>query len=467
MRLYLVNPDNPVVSLNKVHWNRLNTYRIWKPLGLLVVAGLTPPDWEVTLIDENLSRPDYEQLPKPDLVGVTAFTSQAPRAYEVARMYRAMGVPVAMGGIHATFCRDEALEHADAVVTGEAETVWGQVLADAREHALRRVYEGGTSPMEAIPPARHDLLHGRYYFGSVQTTRGCPLNCSFCSVTAFNGGTFRHRPIADVIRELRLIQEKVILFVDDNLIGTRRDHLAYSKDLFRAMIQEGLTRPWICQATVNFADDEELLDLASRSGCQGVFIGFESPTVEGLMSVGKKFNLQKGRDFRASVRRIQRHGMCVVGSFIVGMDTDQRGIGETTARAAREYGVDAANVMILTPLPGTALYAQMEREGRIRSNDYPEDWKYYTLTYPVANFRHLTWAEVVEEVNGFNDRFYAYPQILRRMLHLARKTHSLRTFLVVLVANLSFRSNHLLDRRTYASRVQSPNLGDANAAEMG
>lgn len=467
MRLYLVNPDNPVVSLNKVHWNRLNTYRVWKPLGLLVVAGLTPPEWEVTLIDENLSRPDYGRLPKPDLVGVTAFTSQAPRAYEVAAMYRATGVPVVMGGIHATFCRDEALEHADAVVTGEAESIWGRVLADARKHALRRVYQGGISAMDVIPPARHDLLHARYYFGSVQTTRGCPLNCSFCSVTAFNGGTFRHRPVADVIRELRLIGEKVILFVDDNLIGTRRNHLAYSKDLFRAMIWEGLTRPWICQATINFADDDELLDLASRSGCQGVFIGFESPTAEGLMAVGKKFNLQKGRDFRASVRRIQRHGMCVVGSFIIGIDTDQRGIGEAIDRAAREYGIDAANVLILTPLPGTKLYAQMEREGRIRSNDYPGDWKYYTLTYPVADYRYLTWAEVIEEVNRFNDGFYSYPQILRRMLQLTRNTRSLRTFLVALVANLSYRSNHLLDRRIYTSRVQSPNLGDANAAEVG
>jgi radical SAM superfamily enzyme YgiQ (UPF0313 family) len=452
MRLYLVNPDNPVVSLNKVHWNRLNKYRVWKPLGLLVVAGLTPADWEVTLLDENLGHPDYRRLPKPDLVGITAFTSQAPRAYEVADMYRAMGVPVAIGGIHATFCRDEALEHADAVITGEAESVWGQVLEDARNHALRRVYEGGISSMDAIPTARHDLLQGRYHFGSVQTTRGCPLNCVFCSVTAFNGGTFRHRPVADVIRELRLIREKVILFVDDNLIGTRADHLAYSKDLFRAMIREGLTRPWICQATINFADDEELLDLAARSGCQGVFIGFESPTVEGLMAVGKKFNLQKGRDFRASVRRIQRHGMCVVGSFIMGIDTDRPGIGEAIARAAKEYGIDAANVLMLTPLPGTKLYAEMEREGRIRSNDYPQDWKYYTLTYPVASYAHLTWAELVEEMNRFNDRFYSYPQIVRRMLQLVRNTRSPRTLLVALVGNLSYRSNHGLDRQFHASR---------------
>jgi radical SAM superfamily enzyme YgiQ (UPF0313 family) len=466
VRLYLVNPGNPVVTLNQVRWGRLNRYRVWKPLGLLVVAGLTPPEWDVTLLDENLDHPDYGCLPKPDLVGITAFTAQAPRAYEVAGMYRAMGVPVVMGGIHATFCCEEALQYADAVVTGEAESVWRQVLDDARCHALNRVYQGGISSMAETPPARHDLLHGNYYFGSLQTTRGCPLNCSFCSVTVFNGGTFRHRPVADVIRELRLIQERVILFVDDNLIGTRRDHLEHSKELFRAMIREGLTRPWICQATINFADDEELLDLASRSGCQGVFIGFESSTVEGLIAVHKRFNIQKGRDFRESVRRIQRHGMCVVGSFIVGIDTDQRGIGETIARAARDYGVDAANVLILTPLPGTQLYAQMEREGRIRSDHYPRDWKYYTLTYPVADYKNFTWDELVEEVKEFNDRFYSYPQILRRMLRLARKTRSLRTFLVVLVANLSYRSNHLLDRRIYASRVPSSNLRDVCAADL-
>jgi radical SAM superfamily enzyme YgiQ (UPF0313 family) len=462
MRLYLINPDNPVVSLNKVRWNRLNKYRVWKPLGLMVLAGLTTPDWEVTLIDENLGRPDYERLPKPDLVGITAFTSQAPRAYEVAAIYRVAGVPVVMGGIHATFCRDEALEHADAVVTGEAESVWGQVLEDARNHTMRAVYEGGISAMDAIPSARHDLLRGQYYFGSIQTTRGCPLNCTFCSVTTFNGGTFRHRAVADVIEELRSIREKIILFVDDNLIGTRRDHLEHAKDLFRAMIREGLTTPWICQATINFADDEELLDLAARSGCQGAFIGFESCTEEGLMAVGKKFNLQKGRNFRESVRRIQRHGMCVVGSFIVGIDTDRRGIGETIARTGIEYGIDAANVLILTPLPGTKLYDQMDREGRIVSNDYPEDWKYYTLTYPVARYAHLAWMDVMDEVNRFSDRFYSYPQILRRMLHLAANTRSVKTFCVTLVANLSYRSNQFLDRQSYAVRSS---LGESPAGE--
>jgi radical SAM superfamily enzyme YgiQ (UPF0313 family) len=172
------------------------------------------------------------------------------------------------------------------------------------------------------------------------------------------------------------------------------------------------------------------------------------------VAVGKKFNLQKGRDFRASVRRIQRHGISVVGSFITGIDTDTRGIGETIARAAREYGLDGANVLILTPLPGTKLYAQMEGEGRIRSNDYPGDWRYYTLTNPVADYKNLTWTELVEEVNLFTDRYYSYPQILWRMLRFARNRPSLKTLLVVLVANLSYRSNQFLDRRIYANRPE-------------
>ena len=161
--------------------------------------------------------------------------------------------------------------------------------------------------------------------------------------------------------ELREVRESKILFVDDNLIGTRRDHIERSKDLFRAMIRAGQTRSWICQATINLAGDEELLALAGRAGCEGVLIGFESPTVEGLIAVHKKFNIKDNRDLAASVRRIQRHGIRVVGSFIMGLDTDERGVGELIARAAAQYGVDMASVLMLTPLPGTTLYRQRLR----------------------------------------------------------------------------------------------------------
>ncbi len=247
---------------------------------------------------------DYSRLPRPDLVGVTAFTSQAPRAYEVAALFRGRGVPVVMGGIHATMRPQEAAERVDVVVTGEAESVWAQVLDDAARGALKPLYAGGHEDIEHAPLARHDLLPTGYHFGAIQTTRGCPLNCSFCSVSAFNGRTYRRRSIEDVVAEFKLIREKHVLVVDDNLIGTRRDHIARAKDLFRAMIDADLGKKWICQATINMADDEELLQLARRAGCVGVFIGFESTTDEGLVEVHKKYNIQKDRDFRASVRRV-------------------------------------------------------------------------------------------------------------------------------------------------------------------
>ncbi|MFO7784350.1 MAG: cobalamin-dependent protein, partial [Desulfatiglandales bacterium] len=191
MRLYLINPSNPLVSIVNVKESRWNRYRVWKPLSLMVLSGLSPAEWEITIGDENLSAPNYAAMPRPDLVGITAFTSQAPRAYEISTYFRRRGIPVVMGGIHATMCMDEAMERVDTVVTGEAESVWLQVLEDARHGSLKRRYDGGLAEINHVPAARHDLLPEGYACGAIQTTRGCPLNCNFCSVTAFNGAHYR------------------------------------------------------------------------------------------------------------------------------------------------------------------------------------------------------------------------------------------------------------------------------------
>jgi radical SAM superfamily enzyme YgiQ (UPF0313 family) len=448
MRLYLINPSNPLVSIVNVKESRWNRYRVWKPLSLMVLAGLTPPSWEITIVDENLGEPDYAGMPRPDLVGITAFTSQADRAYEVAAQFRNMGVPVVMGGIHATMCLEEVMERADSVVTGEAEGIWPQVLEDARDGNLKRRYDGGFAKINDIPLTRHELLASGYACGAIQTTRGCPLNCSFCSVTAFNGARYRQRPIPDVVREFQSIREKRVLVVDDNLIGTRPEHIARAKDMFRAMAQANLQKEWIAQATINFADDEELLALASKAGCRGVFIGFESLSPEGLREIGKKFNLLKGRDFRASVRRIQRHNILVVGSFIIGLDIDKPGIGKRIAAAARQYGVDNLNVLFLTPLPGTRLWDQMKSQGRIALDTFPEDWKYYTLTFPVARYKHLSLDGIIEEMTLCNEDFYSMPRILRRTLgNLWHRQQAL----ISLVSNLSYRSNLRLNAKAYAN----------------
>jgi len=447
MRLYLLNPGNSLVSLANVAQSRWNRYRIWKPLGLLTVAALTPRDWEVRILDENLGAVDYASMPRPDLVGISAFTSQAPRAYELADSFRQQGVPVIMGGIHATMCQAEASRHVDSIVTGEAETVWETVLEDFRHGRLRSLYQGEYADMAATPAARHDLLGGRYAFGSVQTTRGCPLRCGFCSVSSFNGYRYRQRPIDRVVEEFQSIAEKWVLIVDDNLIGTGAAHRERAKDLFRAMIRAGPRKRWIGQVTIDFADDEELLSLASRSGCQGVFIGFESPSPEGLAEIGaSKAKLSSGRDIRDSVERIRRHNLLVVGSFILGLDADVPGIGRRVAEAASQYGVDMLNALFLTPLPGTRLWEQMHESKRIAATDFPQDWRYYTLGYPTARYKHFTTAELVAEMIQCERLFYSSGRILRRLCNNVLRW---RRPLLSLVANLSYRKNARITHRNY------------------
>ncbi len=446
MRVYLINPSNPLVSIVDIKESRWNRYRVWKPLSLLVLAGLTPSEWDLSIIDENLGKPDYTTMPRPDVVGITAFTSQATRAYELAEYFRKIGVPVIMGGIHASMVPEEAVQHVDSIVTGEAESVWPQVLEDAKNGTLKQRYAGGLAEVANVPLPRHDLLDGPYAFGAIQTTRGCPLNCSFCSVTAFNGTAYRQRKVEDVVREFQSIKEKRVLVVDDNLIGTRTEHIARSKELFRAMADANLKKQWIAQVTINFADDEELLRLAVKAGCSGVFIGFEATDAEGLAEVGKKFNIKKNRDLRESVRRIQRHKLIVTGSFIIGLDVDKPGIGKHIAMKAREYGLDHLNVLFMTPLPGTRLWHEMEAENRITLNHFPQDWQYYTLTYPVAPYKNLSLQKAIEEMTECGRSFYAASSILARVsTNILQRRHPLLS----LVASLSYRSNMDVDGKKY------------------
>jgi radical SAM superfamily enzyme YgiQ (UPF0313 family) len=455
MRLYLINPFNPMVSLTNVRQSRWNRYRVWKPLGLGVLAGLTPPDWDVTILDENLGLPAYDDLPRPDLVGITAFTSQAGRAYEVADLYRRKGVPVVMGGIHATMCTSEALGHVDTVVTGEAETVWPDVLEDCCRGQLEQVYSGGHVDMARVPRARHDLFGNGYAFGSVQTTRGCPLDCTFCSVSSFNGKRYRHRPIENVVEEIKHIRERWVLVVDDNLIGTSRKHVDRAKRLFAAMIEADLGKKWICQVTINMADDPELLDLAARAGCCGVFIGFESPTPQGLSEVGKKFNLMNDRDFSASVRQFHKRKILVVGSFIMGLDADRPGIGLLIARTAQDYGVDILNALFLTPLPGTRLWDSLRKQGRVGSNNLPGDWKYYTLGFPTARYKHFSRMDIIQEMKTCEKWFYSRTRIAARALKgLAKRQRPLLSF----VSNMSYRRNAKLTHAMYDELNEYPSL---------
>jgi radical SAM superfamily enzyme YgiQ (UPF0313 family) len=391
MKLLLVNP-----------WNRVSLYGdyLWEPLALGYVAAATPPSWDVELIDEQCEGAlDYRDV-RADLVGLTAFTTQATRAYQIAAQFRARGIPVVIGGIHASLVPDEAEQHADALFLGECEALWPRALADVEAGRLARRYQGGTANGSLAQPDRRIFGKYRYEYVSAQTSRGCPMDCSFCSVTAFNGRLFRMRDVGDVVAEVASIPARDIIFVDDDLNGFSRKAKERCLELFRALSAARLDKQWITQVTINFGDDDELPRLARASGCAGVFIGLESTDTKSLALIRKDGQSQRrGLDYyRENLARIRRHGIGVVGSFILGIDTqDMDTIVSDILRFAEETELDGLNPTILTPLPGTRDYARLDAEGRILFKNYPEDWERYTLAFPVTSMPHITGAGLMRK----------------------------------------------------------------------
>jgi radical SAM superfamily enzyme YgiQ (UPF0313 family) len=391
MKLVLINPRNRVSLYGDY---------LWEPLGLGYVAAATPGHWEVELFDEQCEGAlDYRDV-RADLVGLTAFTTQATRAYQIAAGFRARGIPVVMGGIHASLVPDEAERHADALFLGECEALWPRAVADAEAGRLARRYQGGTSGGSLVRPDRRIFQKYRYEYVSAQTSRGCPMDCSFCSVTAFNGRLFRMRDVDDVVAEVASIPARDIIFVDDDLNGFSRKAKERCLELFRALAAARLDKQWITQVTINFGDDDELPRLARASGCAGVFIGLESTDTRSLALIRKDGTSQRrGLDYyRENVARIRSHGIGVVGSFILGIDTqDMNTIVSDILRFAEESDLDGLNPTILTPLPGTRDYARLDAEGRILFKNYPEDWEKYTLAFPVTSMRNITGAGLMRK----------------------------------------------------------------------
>jgi radical SAM superfamily enzyme YgiQ (UPF0313 family) len=333
-------------------------------LSLPTIAALTPPHWDVEIVDARATPVDFDK--KVDLVGITAFTAEIPSAYEIADGFRKKGTRVVMGGIHVSALPEEALNHADSVVVGEAEGVWEDVLRDAEKGELKPRYRASSLvELSGMPVPRRELLDRDMYvscFHTIQATRGCPFHCEYCAVTAFFGNKYRTRPIDEVIREIKGFDTRDFFFVDDNIIG----HKSYAKELFRALVP--LRRVWGGQATINIAKDEELLSLYGKSGGKYVFIGFETLSEENLKKMSKSWNSPNG--YGEAIRRIHKAGINILGSFILGLDEDTPSVFEKTYAFILENDIDAAQFHILTPLPGTELYRSMEQEGRITERDW-------------------------------------------------------------------------------------------------
>jgi radical SAM superfamily enzyme YgiQ (UPF0313 family) len=339
--------------------------RLGPKLGLLTVAGLTSPDIEVSLTDENIEDIDFDK--DVDLVGILAMTPTAGRAYRIAEAFRKRGKHVVLGGLHPSALPEEAIQYADAVVIGEAEGIWPGLLSDLRAGKLKRFYRRNAFVnLQELKSPRRDLIKPDAYYVSnvIETSRGCPFQCSFCSVSLFFGKTYRFRPINAVVNEVERFKGPYFAIVDDNIAGHRRRAI----ELFRALVPH--KRKWIGQATTAFALDEGLVNSAAKAGCAVLFIGYESLSTDSLNEVGKTINIVER--YREGIKRMHDSGICVHGSFLFGFDNDDESVFERTVTFINEAKVDSASLTILTPNPGTPLYRKLLAEGRIINNDW---WK--------------------------------------------------------------------------------------------
>jgi radical SAM superfamily enzyme YgiQ (UPF0313 family) len=419
---------NPVSRRSGLLLSRFSTF---SPLGLAYVAALTPSNWEVKIADENFNAFDFEEA---DLVGITSFTTNINRAYEIADIYKQRKIKVIIGGIHASMLPDEALRFADAVAVGEAESVWPKVIVDFENNHLSNLYVGSKVNLDQsrILP-RRDLLDSRYFWHSVQTSRGCPFNCHFCSVSRYLGKEFRQRDINQVLVELAQLKGKFIAFVDDNLVGYSPNSKHRAANLFKGMVEQELDQKWWMQTSINAADDENVIELAAQAGCLFAFIGFETINKDTLKDMKKGVNIKMGvENYKKVVGVFHRYGIAVYGAFIIGCDYESPAYYKELAEFLVHSGIDIIQLTLLTPLPGTELMETLQNDGRIIYHDYPQDWDKYRFSYMVHRPHEVQPKTIYIGNNYVKKRIYSFPayqyRLLKSFFSLKNHTNFLATY---------------------------------------
>ncbi len=432
MRLTLVFP-----SVGRKE--RVPYVRAWQmePLSMAVLAGLCPSDVEVRFYDDRLEAIPFDE--PTDLVAMSVETFTALRSYKIARRFRERGVPVVMGGYHVTLMPEEAATEADAIIIGDAEPVFAQLLDDARQSCLKPCYDGRGKRTLAGVRARREIFAGKRYQNVtlVEFARGCNFHCDFCSITAFHAASQSHRPPAEVAAEMAATGCRRFFIVDDNIVSQP----AMARELCKALISLGVS--WVGQASIHIAHDNELLALMKRSGCKGVLIGMESLNPDNLRDMGKEWNLAHG-GYERCLANFREHGLAVYGTFVFGYDADTPTAIRESVDFAREQKLFLAAFNHLIPFPGTPLYRRLEAEGRLLK---PKWWLDPDCRVGDVVFRpkHMDPAELQAECLAARRRFYGFGSILERALD--RRANARSALMAGVFVGLNLASHFDIDRR--------------------
>ncbi|MFZ2656495.1 MAG: radical SAM protein [Victivallales bacterium] len=400
------------------HDSKKGYVRSWQmqPLAMAVLAGLTPKEWEISFFDDRIEEVD-DSIPA-DLVAISVETFTARRGYQLASRFRNRGVPVIMGGYHATFRPEEVLKYSDSVCIGEAEPVWKKILEDVESKKLQKTYRGAQGfQLSGIRPDR-SIFKGKKYFNLalVESGRGCRGSCEFCSISAFYGSCHRRRPVSEVIDELRGLAGKPVFFVDDNLVGD--GHMA--REFFRELKPLGIR--WVSQASLQHLENEDLVSDMAASGCAGLLVGFESLENSNLQSMGKSCNHVE--DYGRTIGLLRRHGISLYGTFMVGYPYDSQELIDETVRFAETHKFYLAAFNHVVPFPGTDLYRRLSSENRFSEKEW---WlgKYRFGQVPF-NPEKFSGEKIEKFCHQARKSFYSTFSILKRAKDLRANCRSFR-----------------------------------------
>jgi len=399
------------------YWRPIK-YSLFPPLGLATLAAYLDPDLEISLHDEHVERLDLNDA--PDLVIIQVYITNAYRAYQIADHYRAQGAYVVLGGLHVTSLPNEAMPHADTIFLGPGEHTFPEFLRDFATGKPRRCYASSIRTLETLPPIRRDLIRRHRYLvpNSIVVSRGCPHHCTFCYKDGFfqGGRSFYTQAVDDALAEIERLPGRHLYFLDDHLLGNAR----FSRDLFRGM--RGMGRVFQGAATVDSILRDELIEEAAAAGLRSLFVGFETLSPDTLHGAGKRQNL--GRDYGAVVRRLDSLGIMINGSFVFGLDGDDADVFRRTVDWAINAGITTATFHVLTPYPGTALFAEMESRQRIATRN----WDLYDTRHVIYRPLCMSPRELQCGYDWAYEEFYRWRSIFSASSAHASAKHQLKHF---------------------------------------